>query len=281
MKNFIVTALSIATLSVVPAWANEPVMVDLAKRQARSVHLQYMTGVKDATSIRGTVTVRESQPNSYFCLFGWDCGYCGIQDKGQKGKVLIFSVWDPVDPFDFTAREENVKEEHRAKVLYANPAAEVARFSGEGSGARTMTPYEWKVGEPITIQVDAEADGTNHTAFTCSVYDPATKGWLKIATLSTLHIQGRASGFNGIYSFVEDFWRNYHSATLSRHAEYSQIAVRPNAAAEWRAVTRAMFSGDNTPSAAIDAGRTATGAFYLKTGGQTKNTHTKLWNLVD
>lgn len=281
MNKFLMTAISLASLAFVSAQAETPAMIELAKRQARSVHLQYMTGVKDASSIRGTVTVRETQKNSYFCLFGWDCGYCGIQDKGEKGKVLIFSVWDPVDPFDFTAREEDVKEEYRARVIWANPAAEVARFSGEGSGARTITPFEWKVGEGVTLQVDAEPDGTNHTAFTCSLYDPKTQGWLKIATLSTLCIQGRASGFNGIYSFVEDFWRNYHSAKLSRHAEFSQIAVRSNCAAEWRAVSRAMFSGDNTPSSAIDAGRTISGAFYLKTGGETKNTHTKLWNLVD
>lgn len=276
-KLAIMTAMGLAAVA---AFGASP-LEDLAKRQARSVHLVYSPGERNLTSIKGTVTVTETQTNTYFCLFGWDCGYCGIQDKGEQGKVLIFSVWDPVDPTDYTARPENVKEEIRAKVLYANPEADVARFGGEGTGARTMTPFDWQVGEPVSMRVDAAPDGTNRTAYTCSYKNPANGEWTKLATLSTLCYPGHAQGLDGIYSFVEDFARNYKSAKLSRRAEFSHIAYKKSVPSEWRPITRAMFSADMTPSNTIDAGRTETGSFFLKTGGDTVNSHTRLWCLVD
>ena len=278
MKTILIAAL--AGLTFFPLRAAVP-LSELAKRQARSVHLIYSPGERNLSSIKGTVTVTETQTNSYFCLYGWDCGYCGIQDKGKQGKVLIFSVWDPVDPSDLTARPENVKEELRAKVLYANPNADVARFGGEGTGARTMTPVDWQIGQPVTIRVDAEMDGTNRTAYTCCYKDLKTGKWTKVATLSTLRYPGRAKDLDGIYSFIEDFARNYKSAKLSRRAEFSHLAYRKLPDTEWHPITKAMFSADATPSLTIDAGRTETGAFFLQTGGDTKNTHTMLWSLVD
>ncbi len=278
MKTILIAAL--AGLTFFPLRAAVP-LSELAKRQARSVHLIYSPGERNLSSIKGTVTVTETQTNSYFCLYGWDCGYCGIQDKGKQGKVLIFSVWDPVDPSDLTARPENVKEELRAKVLYANPNADVARFGGEGTGARTMTPVDWQIGQPVTIRVDAEMDGTNRTAYTCCYKDLKTGKWTKVATLSTLRYPGRAKDLDGIYSFIEDFARNYKSAKLSRRAEFSHLAYRKLPDTEWHPITKAMFSADATPSLTIDAGRTETGAFFLQTGGDTKNTHTLLWSLVD
>ena len=278
MKTILIAAL--AGLTFFPLRAAVP-LSELAKRQARSVHLIYSPGERNLSSIKGTVTVTETQTNSYFCLYGWDCGYCGIQDKGKQGKVLIFSVWDPVDPSDLTARPENVKEELRAKVLYANPNADVARFGGEGTGARTMTPVDWQIGQPVTIRVDAEMDGTNRTAYTCCYKDLKTGEWTKVATLSTLRYPGRAKDLDGIYSFIEDFARNYKSAKLSRRAEFSHLAYRKLPDTEWHPITKAMFSADATPSLTIDAGRTETGAFFLQTGGDTKNTHTLLWSLVD
>lgn len=278
----ILAAIFTCSLSAFSLFAETPAsLAELAKKQARSVHLAYASSVKDAMAVKGTITVTETQTNSYFCLFGWDCGYCGIQDLGKHGRVLIFSVWDPVDPFDFAAKPENVKEELRAKVLYTSPYTHSSRFGGEGTGAKTMTGFQWKVGEPVTLMIESEPDGTNRTAYTCHVQNPDGTGWTKLATLSTLKYPGHAQGLNGIYSFVEDFARNYKSATLSRRAEYSRLAIRATNESEWKPITRAMFSADSTPSLAIDAGRTETGAFFLQTGGETKNTHTRLWTLVD
>lgn len=279
MKKLAFIALALTTGVAIAAPG--PSLEELAKRQARSVHLAYAPNVKDAVAVKGTVTVTETQPSSYFCLFGWDCGYCGIQDLGARGRVLIFSVWDPVDPFDFAAKPENVKEEIRAKVLYSAPFVNVARFGGEGTGARTMTGYNWEVGSPVSIMIESEPDGTNRTAYTCTVLNPDNNEWMKLATISTMRYPGHAQGLNGLYSFVEDFARNYKSATVSRRAEYSKLAIKGKIDDEWRPITRAMFSADTTPSLAIDAGRTEDGSFFLKTGGATTNKHTRLWTLVD
>ena len=92
---------------------------------------------------------------------------------------------------------------------------------------------------------------------------------------------GLARDLNGLYSFIEDFGRNYKSAQVSRRAEFSHLAFKKAPDSEWRPITKAMFSADVTPSLAIDAGRTETGAFFMQTGGATTNSHTRLWSLVD
>ena len=263
-KLLVIVAMLSLTTSLFAALPPE----ELAKRQARSVHLQYGNVKGGADAIRGTVTVTETQTNTYFCILAWNTGYCGIQDKGAGGKILIFSIWEPSDPFDFGARPENVKEDVRAQVLYAAPNVDVARFGGEGTGARTMTPIDWRVGESVTVQIESSPCGTNRMSYTCLWKEPKTGSLVPIATISTLKkVDPAIGGLNGIYSFVEDFWRNYHSATLSRRAEFSNIEVRPHRQIQWDAVTSAKFTADQTPSNAIDAGRAANGAFFLQTGG--------------
>lgn len=247
---------------------------DLARRQARSVHLRYDPTERNADAVRGVVTVTEVQTNSYYCLFGWDCGYCGIQDVNGR-RVLIFSVWDPGDPMDFAAHPDQVAHDVRAKVLYAKEGVDVARFGGEGTGARTMTETGWKVGDHVAIQIEAKPDGEDRTAFTCRARNLKTGAWETLATVSTIRHETRACGINGIYSFVEDFWRNGHSATLSRRAEFSRIETRSPTTKKWLKAERAFFTGDGTPSLAIDAGLAPRG-FFLQTGGATTNAQTRL-----
>ncbi len=280
MKKTLVAAgmLSGAFLAVHSAWAISG--EELARRQARSVHLQYSPTAANAVSARGTVTVTETQTNTYFCILAWDCGYCGIQDLGRRGRILIFSVWDPVDQMDFAARPEDVKEELRAKVLYAREDVDVARFGGEGTGARTMTQVGWEVGKPVSVRIDAEPDGTNRTAYTCRYLNPESGEWERIASVSTLLHEGRARGINRLYSFVEDFWRNYHSATLVRRAEFSGIETQAAGTEAWTKATAANFTADGTPSNAIDAGPAGKGGFFLQTGGSTTNAHVRLWGRV-
>lgn len=272
MKRTLVLCSALLALHSVFAISGE----ELAKRQARSVHLKYAPTVPSAESVRGTVRVVETQTNTYYCILGWHNGYCGIQDLGARGRILIFSVWDPVDHEDGQKRTEAEKEELMAKILYARRDVDAARFGGEGTGARTMTQIGWKVGEPVTVRIDAAPDGTNRTAFTCYVKYPKTAEWEKIATISSRLREGRVLGINGIYSFVEDFWRNYHSATLSRRAEYFDIMSRAAGSAEWVRATSARFTADGTPSNAIDAGVSENGSFFLQTGGATTNAHVRL-----
>lgn len=253
-------------------------MADLAKRQARSVHLQY--GVSgEFTGARATVKVVESQPQTYFSILGWHQGYCGIQDWGDE-RIFIFSVWDPSDPDDYAIKAEDMKEELRAKVLYHHPLTSVSRFGGEGSGAKTITGMAWKEGEGVIAQIECAPDGTDRIAFTCSIKAEDDEEWTKLATISTIR-DAKVKGLGFIASFVEDFRRNYESAKVSREAEFYDVAVKPAGSAEWTKVTQAAFTADDTPSTNIDAGRRGEGTFFLKTGGDTVNGHAPLCTWIN
>lgn len=249
---------------------------EVAKRQARSVHLRYYARPLKISGAAVTVTVRETYPGSYYMALGWSCGYCGIQELSDKSRVLIFSVWDPTDPHDYDAKPEAVREEERAKVLYANSELDVSRFGGEGSGVKAMAYYDWKVGQPVRFKVTTEPDGTNRTAFTCFLGHEGT--WYKLATISTMNIDGEAPDFGLLYSFVEDFQRNYKSAQNVRRAVFSDIKTLSSLDGRWHPIDRAWFSGDNTPSENVDAGRLEKDplAFFLATGGSTTNATTRL-----
>lgn len=275
-KKTIVAISACLAMTACAAKHAEPSPEELVKRQARSVHLYYAdcprTGVDSAMA---TVTVRKSYPGSYFAALVWDTGYCGIQELPDGGHVVIFSVWDPVDPFDFSAKPESVHEDLQAKVLYADPLMDVARFGGEGSGARTMAGFGWKVGQGVSFKVDSEPDGETRTKYTCyiKIADGSAGDWYKLATISTIRHKAAVRGMTALYSFVEDFNRNYKSAQNVRRAEFSDICLLHDGT--WHKAEAVYFSADETPSKNIDAGRIAeTGAFFLANGGDTENVTT-------
>lgn len=251
---------------------------ELAKRQARSVHLVYLHSTKESDSVKVNVKVTESQMNSYFCAISWDGGYCGLQDRWD-GKWVIFSVWDPGDPFDFKAKEGAVPVDVRANILYSAEGVETSRFEGEGTGAKSLKPYEWKVGEEVGFKIDVAPCGTDRLAYTCSLFDKEKGEYVPIASISTMLHPGKKAAISEFYSFVEDFWRNYYSATLARAAEFSGVRAKSLDTGKWEQCRFAAFSADETPSKRIDAGKVDDSTFFLKTGGKTRNEHAKLWTV--
>lgn len=258
---------------------------DLAARQARSVHLYYGNDPDGLISAAAaTVTVRESYDGSYFAALVWDAGYCGIQDHIDGTRAIIFSVWDPVDPYDFTAKPDEVEEYLRAKIVYSAPEMSVDRFGGEGSGVRTMAGFAWRENKPFRFKVECEPYGDNRMLYTCYVKDGEDGGfdWFKLASISTVRHpeRGAVGGLGTLNSFVEDFMRNGESAKQARRAEFSDVEVFYQG--EWHQLTRAMFTGDSTPSLNVDAGKIPeTGAFFLATGGATTNATTELWQFIE
>lgn len=255
---------------------------ETAKRQARSVHLRYRGLPSEMSAVAVTLVPREVHPGTYFAAIGWNRGYCGLQELRNGKRKVIFSVWDPGNPFDFQAKPESVKEEHRAKVLYAAPGVEVSRFGGEGTGAKTMADFAWIAGEGVRFKVTCSPDGTDRMAYTCFVADPFSEdGWRRLATISTL---GRGWIANGeVYSFVEDFMRNYDSAKRVRRAEYLNVEACAAGGDSWVKAADAQFTADATPSLNIDAGRVCGGgrnSFFLVTGGGTVNAVTRPFGAV-
>jgi hypothetical protein len=233
----------------------------------RSVHLAYPTGQGQA--FYNEVTVEKSAPGTYFCVCGWNKGYYGIQEKGDGKKVLIFSVWDSNQN-----DSKGLEEEKRVKLLHKDDKVRVGRFGGEGTGGQSFLDYEWKLGETYRFLVSAKLDG-KRTEYSGYFYLPEEKEWKHLITFSTV-TGGKNLG--GYYSFVEDFKRDRVSTTKARSASYGNAWIK-TVKGDWEAITKARFTADKNPSMNINAGINS-GRFFLTTGGDTKNTESKLNDLM-
>ena len=237
---------------------------------ARSVHMWHPA--PGAEWVYGEVTVEKSVPGSYFSVICFSCGYCGIQESYDGRKIAIFSVWDPGDPFDFKAKADGVDEKVRTKNLYVGEGVSISRFGGEGTGGRSLMPFDWKVGETCRFAVHARPDGDHRTAFTCYLFRDGA--WFRIATFSTLQTKG-AHVIKDVCSFVEDFRRNEESRGQVRRARFTNFFAKP-VGGEWTAMEDGRFTADRNPSImTIDAEVVECG-FALATGGDTENKNLKL-----
>jgi len=240
---------------------------------ARSVHAWHPA--PESEWVYGEVSVEKSVPGSYFCTIGFSCGYCGMQELPDGRKVAIFSVWDPGDPFDFSARPENVDEKIRTKNLYAGEGVKVERFGGEGTGGKSMMPFDWKIGETCRFAVNVRKDGDHRAAFSGYVW--RNGAWFKIATFSTLQTRGVPS-IKEVYSFVEDFRRTEASKMQVRRASFLNFFAKP-VGGEWMAVEYGRFTADKNPIMTVDAEIVPNG-FTMTTGGTTENTHVRLFDTM-
>jgi hypothetical protein len=234
----------------------------------RSVHLQYPA--PEGVAFYNEVTVDRSAEGTYFMACGFDRGYFGIQELGGGKKVVLFSVWDPGSQND----PKSVATDRQVKVLGQGEGVRVKRFGGEGTGAQSFLDFDWKLGQTYRFFVKAtpDRDRTNYAAF---FRPPDSAQWKPMATFSTLN----GKPMHGYYSFIEDFRRNRVSAAKVRRARFGSGWVKkPDG--QWVALTRARFTGDNNPATNIDAG-TEGASFFLATGGDTTNTHTKLNEPID
>jgi len=244
---------------------------ELAKKQCRSVHLQYGQ-LKNADWAYVEVTPTKSAPGTYFCALGFAKGYFGMQELANGKKVIIFSVWEP----NHGQVAKNVPEEKRAKMLEKGEGVRVMRFGNEGTGGKSFFDYDWQLGETIKFAVNAKPIGKEATVFTGYFYNNKTKTWQKMTKFRTIT---KGIRLRGGYSFVEDFRRNYKSAGIARVAGFGNGWFLPNAGS-WTSMTEARFTADPTPSKNVDAGAKGAG-FFLATGGETKMETTKLWGRMN
>ncbi|MBZ0258422.1 DUF3472 domain-containing protein, partial [bacterium] len=206
--------------------------------------------------------VDESHPGSYFMACGFSHGYFGIQEiRGPEDKVAIFSVWEPGNQDD----PNTVEEDRRTNPLFEGEGVKVSRFGNEGTGGKSMFPYQWKIGETYKFLLNAKVDG-KRTVYTAYFYLNEESRWKKLASFSTL---ANGDHLKGYYSFVEDFWRNGESAKQVRRARYGNGWVK-TLDGDWVDLARMRFTADRTPTLNINAGL-VDGKFFLQTGGDTKN----------
>lgn len=208
-------------------------------------------------------TVRESTAGSYFMICGWNTGYFGIQELGNGRKVAIFSVWDPAKGDN----PENVPLEQRVEVLHEGKGVEVSRFGGEGTGGKSMMPFDWKTGEKVRCIVQATVEGEK-TAYAGWLYLPEKKEWRHLVTF---RVKTGGKPLSGLYSFVEDFRRDTKSVKEERRCEFSNGWVR-TVEGRMQPVTEGRFTCSKAANEAqdlINAGTTESGLF-LANGGKVK-----------
>lgn len=243
---------------------------ELAKRQCRSVHTGYTANSPDASAAYAEVEVQKSAQGTYYCALGFHMGYLGMQELSNGKKVIIFSVWEP----HHGEQAANVPESKRAKLIRKGEGVRTARFGGEGTGGQSFFDYDWKMGENLKFFVQANKINETTTRYTGYFYDNQKSQWQLMTEFQTL-AKGKMLG-SGLYSFVEDFKRNYESTTIDRTAHFKNgWSMSPTG--EWSPLASATFTADPTPSNHIDAGPLADG-FFLTTGGKTEMKTTKLWS---
>lgn len=236
---------------------------DPPPRAARSVHLWW--SAPEGGDFYNEARVQDSVPGSYFMACGWNTGYFGIQELGNREKIVLFSVWDPTKGDDAKA----VPIEKRVEILYSDPDVKVGRFGGEGTGGNAKLKADWAVGERCRFLVRAEVEDQK-TAYTGFFRRDAMKEWKKLVTF---RVSTGGQPLKGYYSFVEDFRRDGRSPNERRSAVYGPGWVR-SLKKEWVPIVKATFGADATKLDSIDAALSGEG-FSLSTGGATSRS-TKL-----
>ncbi len=243
-----------------------PADESLKGKACRSVHLAYPG--QDAIAFYNEVTIQQSAPGTYFCAIGWNKGYFGIQELGNKKHLALFSVWDDEKQNDPKA----VPDEQRVKLLHQGKEVRIGRFGGEGTGGQSFHNLDWQIGKTYGFLVTAKPNGSR-TEYHGWIKDPKEPDWFHMVGFSTITGGKTMSGF---YSFVEDFKRDGASAKLTRQASYGNgwlLESRINAG--WAPVTKARFTADANPALTIDA-YLLNNRFVLATGGTISNKNTPL-----
>lgn len=236
-----------------PAWGATP----LPPRAPASVHLFYQAPA--CTIFYNTVRIEKSQRGSYFQVCGFNQGYFGLQELGNKQHVLIFSVWD--------------SHHRKAEVQYHAHGIRVTRFGGEGTGVHILYRYHWVMGKSYHFAVIASKKG-KRTDYAAWFYRSQTGVWEHLVTFSTL--SGHSAGLiQGLYSFIEDFRRDTISNKEVRRAFFGPGWVR-TATKRWQPLSQAIF---NTSDARWEDQKDVDGGvignhFYLQNGGDTQIHHT-------
>lgn len=197
---------------------------------------------------------------------GFNVGYFGIQELANSKKLVLFSVWDPGQQND----PNSVAKDKQVQVVYHDPEVRAKRFGGEGTGGQSFFDYDWKIGETYRFLVTSRTiDG--RSAFSGYFFIPEKKEWKHLVTFSTIATKRQLKSY---YSFVEDFKRDRVSATKARVAQFGNVWIH-DLSGEWKSIDRTQFTGDSNPAINIDSGL-RDNLFFLATGGETKNEHTKL-----
>ncbi|MCK5835540.1 MAG: DUF3472 domain-containing protein [Lentisphaeria bacterium] len=232
----------------------------LGLKQARSVHLGFGHPAADAIYIEAKP---QKAPNgTYFCQLGFNGGYMGIQKLGNGKKICIFSIWDGA-----SHNAQHTAKELRANATFKKEGVTVQRFGGEGSGIKSMMPYEWKLNEFSAYMVTVSpTDQPNRNIYTAFLQDPETKEWFRMASFNA--IGGRK--LTRLHTFVEDFKRDYKSYNLQHKSSYRNPYYYSQSDKKWFPINDLRFTADSAVSVNMNAKLTGK-EVSIETGGSIVN----------
>lgn len=244
---------------------------ELAKRQCRSVHMNFGPMPEQCQAIYMEATVEKVSPGTYFCAMNFDDGYIGFQELADGKHIVIFSIWDPVAHGDIA---EDVPLEDRVELMQTGTGVTPDRFSHEGTGGKSMGPLDWKTGQKIKFLVTVRPS-LREGYKVISGYVNLNGKWDLISSWRT---HRSAKELSRATSFVEDFRRNYESAKHARSAVFGPCFVMTREG-EWKWMNHGRFTADPTPSDHVLAEAIpAQHAFRIATGGDTAMGSFKLWD---
>lgn len=231
------------------------------RRNTASVHLFYpLPRDLRVTAFYCEATAVEDPVCTFYMACGWHRGYFGMQVNSPTERRIIFSVWDSGNE---PVSRDRVEDSDRVKLVEKGEDVFAGDFGHEGTGGHSHLKYMWKTGQPQRFVVTAQPAGTNHTVFAGYYFHPDRRAWVLISAWDAPHEKG---GLRGLHSFSENFAG--HNGHLRRKCLFGNPWVR-TAQGEWRELTRAGFSHDETGARnRLDRfGGVEGGPFFLSSGG--------------
>eukprot|EP00930_Biecheleria_cincta_P083995 TRINITY_DN73498_c0_g1_i1.p1 TRINITY_DN73498_c0_g1~~TRINITY_DN73498_c0_g1_i1.p1 ORF type:complete len:426 (-),score=41.44 TRINITY_DN73498_c0_g1_i1:94-1371(-) len=223
-----------------------PSAIDSRYRAARSVHLWWKpSGEGDIVAFYNEVRVTQSTPGSYFMVCGFDGGYFGIQEMPDLSHRVLFSVWDASSEM-YQGKDDPrlVPLDDRVQILNQASDVLVQRFGGEGTGAQCLDDATgWQKRNVVACLVECRKSPSGRACYSAFVRNRPDAPWKHLATYRV----ACGKRFQGFYSFIEDFRRDYNSTMCLRKADFGPAWFR-------------TVSGEWLP--AVEAGFTASGASW-------------------
>jgi hypothetical protein len=234
-------------------------------RRGPSVHLRYETAPEDQEIewYYGEIEVPLGNDviGSYFMAHGFNGGYFGFQVNAENERRILFSVWSPYQ----TDNPKDIPEEERIKLHAKGREVYTGEFGNEGSGGQSYLRYMWSAGQPYAFLLRGEPLGNNYTRYTAWFYATDEQEWRLIASFERPKTNSYLKGW---YSFLENF--NPETGPITRMAYYRNQWYRDASSENWRGVSRARFTADNTARQnwrSDYAGGVQNQAFFLKNCG--------------
>ncbi len=257
IRSAIRSAMASALLSAaILATAPHPILAN-----ATSLHLNFSD--PPGRLIAMDVTIPYETVGTYYEVLGWSGtgnGYAGLQRtsgmRGNDGKTFVkhlhFSLWDT----------PNAKP---IPMIWKRPEVVVQGFGGEGTGVKSLWPFDWQAGKRYTVVLKTWDSGPDETSFGTWFRDNGTGIWYRTATwgypAKGVVIEG------GNDSFVEDYQGNAAEVRESRIGPGWKMDLKGG----WFPMKTCRFNANQDGTQKWEGG-TVDGAFFMRTGGNTTAT---------